>query len=73
MDRVKADVAVATAELDLDNGQVVDVVEVVSDVLLRVPVVVFVNDKIAAGARRDLVRDMARQDKLTFAPLYLDL
>jgi hypothetical protein len=71
--RVQANVAVAAHELNLDHHQVVDMVQVLADDVLGMPIVVPLEHQVAACAHTNLVRDVARKNELAVAPLDLDL
>jgi len=73
VDRVQADVAAAANELDLDHNQVVNMVQVLADDLLRVPIIVLLDYQVATGAHPDLVRYVTWEDELAVVPLYFDL
>ena len=50
-----------------------DVLQVVADYVLGMPVVVPVDHQVAGGAHADLVGDMAWKHELALAPLDVDL
>lgn len=73
VNRVQADVAVPARKLNLDDDEVMDVVQVLTDDLLSVAAVVAVQDQVAAGTHGDLVGNMPGKNKLPVIPLDLDL
>jgi len=73
VNRVEVDVAVSASKFNFDNYQVVDMVQVVTNVLLGVSPVIPTNDQVATRTRSNLASNMAGHDELTFAPLDLDL
>lgn len=69
MNRVELDVAAPSNELDVDDHQIVDVVQVFSDTLRRVPTIVAADDKIPRCPLGNVPSNMTRQSKLAVAPL----
>ena len=70
---VGADVARRVGEVHLDHDEVVDVLEIVPDDLLRQPRIAAPDDEVPRCADANLARDVSGQGKLAFGPFNVHL
>jgi hypothetical protein len=66
-------VTAAAQELHPDDGEVVDMLEVVSDAVFGVLGVAPTDHQVPRGAHANLIRDNSGEDKVSFGPANLDL
>jgi len=73
VDRVSGDVCVPISEIDIDHDEVVDVIQVISDLVCSEFAANTSDYQIARRSASNLVRHMARYVKLTIGPTELEL
>jgi hypothetical protein len=73
MDRVGRDIGIAVLEININHNEVVNMIKVVPDLLLRHLAGNASYDKISRRSTGDLVGDMSRYMKVPISPTELEL
>jgi len=73
MNRIETDITVSAGKFRLNHHKVGDVIEIFSDILIRMSAIIAADDKVAGGSCTNPARNVSRERELAVVPLDINL